>query len=118
LIIIVFKRRNKTEIVSFTDDTIRCGKNTVLLKSNEAEITRLFAYNRTLTSEAIARALPEHISDSHRNRIKLELINSLNQKIADISGQTEVDAIIKRKDVIDSRMFVYSLREDITIEGK
>jgi hypothetical protein len=118
LIIVVIKRRNKTELVSFKDNTIQCGKNTVLLKPSEAEIMRLFAYNRTLTSEAIARVLPEHISDSHRNRIKLELINSLNQKIADISSQTEVDAITKRKDVRDSRMTVYVLRLDIIIEDE
>ena len=118
LIIIVIERRNKTEKVFFKDDTIRCGKNTVLLQTNEAEVMRLFAYNRTLPSEAVARALPEHISYSHRNRMKLELINSLNQKIADISGQTKLDAITKRKDIRDSRMSVYSLREDITIEGK
>ena len=118
LIIVVIKRRNKTELVSFKDNTIQFGKNTVLLKPSEAEIMRLFAYNRTLTSEAIARVLPEHISDSHRNRIKLELINSLNQKIADISSQTEVDAITKRKDVRDSRMTVYVLRLDIIIEDE
>ena len=118
VIIIIRIKHKKPKRVSYKDNCIQCGKNTLLLEPYEAEIMRLFTHNGTLTSEVIATVLPENISESHRNRTKLELIKSINQKIANISSQTDVDAITRHKDFRDSRMSVYSLREDIIIEGK
>jgi hypothetical protein len=113
ILIIVLKLTNgrKKSRSSFIlkNDLIYFDKRSLKLDPNEVLILELFRSSRSKNVQEINAVLPDILSLSHKNKLRLALINTINAKAYEVSGNTINEILKREKSHNDSRMSLYSL---------
>ena len=106
IIFLLFLYSKNKQRPKLSDSGFRFQRVHYPLSVKEHKVLSLMVHNKTVDSKALLQAIYDsNLSPPQNNRIKLEVINSLNKKLAKV---LDVNKFVRsRKSSKDQRMLIY-----------